>query len=281
VEQIRNETDEPMGRVIPLFTEPEPQVLPGGLGEDPAERTPESLAHVARTLRAARRRRKVTLDQAAEETRLPRKALAALEGTGQLADLPDPPYDRYFLREYARYLGMAEDSLLDALAERAPDQPAVPPELLPAVMPPRRWPMRVLLAGSAAVVLTLGLARLLPGPSAPLEQAGIAAPGSVQAPRSQPATAPPSGTGSRGVSAVLRLSSECWIQATADGRVMFREVVPAGRTLRLHAKRNLDLVLGSAGAVALRVNGESVATGALGEVLHLSFRWSNGRVTGG
>jgi cytoskeleton protein RodZ len=278
-QERREQTGEAMARVIPLSPDPE-LGFPGGLGDgdEPSLGWPQD---VARALRSARRRRRVTLEQVAEETRLPRKALAAFEGAGDPADLPEPPYNRYFLREYARYLGMSEKPLLGALADRSAEEPAIMPELIAAETPPRRWPVRTLVAGSAAVLVILGMARFLPGSSAPLERSGTVAPPPVQATRSQPPLKSPRPSGPHGVGAALNLSGPCWIEAIVDGRVVLRETVAAGRTVRLHAKRTLELTLGNAGAVTLRVNGERINTGATGQVVRLSFRWSHGRLREG
>jgi len=44
------------------------------------------------------------------------------------------------------------------------------------------------------------------------------------------------------------------------------------------AKRHLELVLGNAGGVTLRVNGKLMPTGRPGQVVHLVFTWSHGRI---
>jgi len=77
---------------------------------------------------------------------------------------------------------------------------------------------------------------------------------------------------------VLRLSQPCWVQAIGDGRLLTSATLQPGRPVLYLAHRVLVLVLGSAGAVDLRVNGRSVATGSLGQVMRLEFRWRRGRL---
>jgi cytoskeletal protein RodZ len=224
---------------------------------------------------------KATLEQAADQTRLPRRALAAFEGDGDERDLPEPPYDRYFLREYARYLDVPDEPLMGALGTRQPDGVEIPLDLLPAERRPRRWPVVVLGFASGVALILLAVIRMTAGDSPAALSAGTVL-GPTQAPRSQSTVQPPPESeappAARGVSAVLRLTAPCWVKATADGRVLMAETVQAGTTLRLKAKRTLVLRLGNAGGVVLTVNGDPVATGGTGEVVDLSFRWSDGRL---
>ena len=259
------------------------QLLPGGRQPEPEPPSGPTRAEVARVLQKARKRKRVTLEEAAAETRLPRRALATFEEAGDDADLPEPPYDRYFLREYARYLGLDDEALLLALGPPQPDELEIPLDLLPAERRPRRWPAWLLATASAAALIIRAAVRLTSSDS-PALLAGGAVPEPTPAPRSEqpaqpssPAEAAPPAI--RGVSAVFRLTGPCWIQATEDGKVVMSETAPAGTTIRFHAKRTLVLRLGNGGGVRLTVNGRRVPTGATGEVVQLTFVWSNGRLT--
>ncbi|HJP66096.1 MAG TPA: RodZ domain-containing protein, partial [Actinomycetota bacterium] len=258
------------------------RVLPGGRSE-PAEPNPSPmLGEVGRSLRSARRRRHLTLDEAAEATRIPRAALSALD-RGTTEGLPDPPYDRYFLREYANYVGLEAEPLLDSLAERATDPQPILPEFPIAERPPRRWPVWTLVLGSVAILAFLGLSRLGSGEPGAAVRAGSGVPAPIQAPRSQAGAAVPPRTPAthHGVTAVVHANDLCWIEATVDGRVVLRETLSAGRTVRLEAAHTLLLTLGNGGGTTVRVNGSPVETGAVGEVAHLSFAWRHGRLVGG
>jgi hypothetical protein len=52
----------------------------------------------------------------------------------------------------------------------------------------------------------------------------------------------------------------------------------AGARVVFHADQILALELGSAGAVHLEVNGETIRTGSIGEVVRLELRWKHGEV---
>lgn len=82
------------------------------------------MARLGEALRAERERRGLSLDQAAEDTRIREKFLRALE-SGDYQTLPGTVYTRGFLRNYAEYLGLDADELITQFqAERGtPDAP--------------------------------------------------------------------------------------------------------------------------------------------------------------
>lgn len=82
------------------------------------------MARLGEALRAERERRGLSLDQAAEDTRIREKFLRAIE-SGDYQTLPGAVYTRGFLRNYAHYLGLDPDDLVAQFqAERGtPDAP--------------------------------------------------------------------------------------------------------------------------------------------------------------
>ncbi|MGH2725770.1 MAG: helix-turn-helix domain-containing protein, partial [Actinomycetota bacterium] len=78
-------------------------------------------------LRRGRRRRKVSLERAARETRIGVRYLKALETGASLDAFPAPMYARAFLREYARFLRLDPEPLLLLLTPYEP--PPVAPTL--------------------------------------------------------------------------------------------------------------------------------------------------------
>jgi hypothetical protein len=92
----------------------------------------------ASALRRARQGRGESLPQAAVGTRISVAYLEALEADAPVEAYPSPLYARFFLQEYARYLGLDEQPLLDAFSRRhgiqapkAPAPGAEPPLPLP------------------------------------------------------------------------------------------------------------------------------------------------------
>src|SRR5207245_6475023 len=127
-----------------------------------------------------------------------------------------------------------------------------------AVPPPRRWPARVLAGASAAALIAVWLSRLVSsGPPPVGAAAGPAGHLPAQTTTPVPAVRPtgkPTPAIPQGVQAMLDITAPCWVQATADGRVVVFQTLPAGRSVRLHAKNTLILVIGNAGGVRLVVN---------------------------
>ncbi|HET8570198.1 MAG TPA: helix-turn-helix domain-containing protein [Candidatus Limnocylindria bacterium] len=69
------------------------------------------MARLGETLRSQRERMGITLEQAAEDTRIREKFLRALE-SGDHQGLPGAVYTKGFLRNYADYLGLDADELV-------------------------------------------------------------------------------------------------------------------------------------------------------------------------
>ena len=106
-------------------------------------------------LRKARRRRKISLAQASRDTRIGLRYLTALERGAPLEEFPAPMYARAFLREYARYLRLEAEPLLQLLAPYEP--PPVAPSLavLARVAPRKRGGGRLVALVVAAAVSVL------------------------------------------------------------------------------------------------------------------------------
>jgi hypothetical protein len=119
----------------------------------------------------------------------------------------------------------------------------LPPRSAPNVDPPE--------ASSAAVVPVHDSARVLPPPAAPER---------------------------RGVRAVLHVRQPCWVHVLADGEVVASITLVPGEAVVYRADRDLQLTLGNAGGVKLRVNGEQVRTGSPGAVVLLDLSWQRGEV---
>ena len=244
----------------------------------------EPLADVAAVLRQARERRRVSLARAVEQTNIARQYLQALENGGSLECFPAPVYARFFLADYARFLGLDPGPLLRSFDDRQED--LAEPILEPITEPwsrTRKWTARILVAACAATLIGLVVSRFAspsPAPTIP-----TLASGSAQA---AAGGARSSGTGARqpthqraaftGVKVTLEVSAPCWVEAKSDGATVLQQTLPAGKSVTLHARKSLDLTLGNAGGVRLHVNGRKVATGMPGQVIHIGFAWQDGRL---
>jgi Domain of unknown function (DUF4115) len=80
----------------------------------------------------------------------------------------------------------------------------------------------------------------------------------------------------RGVRAVLDVEQPCWVRVIADGEFVDEVTLQPGDSPVYRAKRDLQLRLGNAGGVTLRVNGDPIPTGPPGEVTTITLSWRNG-----
>jgi cytoskeletal protein RodZ len=132
------------------------------LGRDrtPIDATPAP--PVGETLEAARERKGVDLYRAERDTKIRLRYLAALED-GDWDELPAPVYTKGFLRNYAIYLGLEPDEILDRWREemeqmRTATRVAVAPPPMPLVEPGgRRFTLSpaLIVAGLVVVVIAL------------------------------------------------------------------------------------------------------------------------------
>jgi transcriptional regulator with XRE-family HTH domain len=89
------------------------------------------VATPADALRQGRERRGLTLEQAAEGTRISAEYLEALERDAPMDAFPSPAYARLFLSSYARFLRLEEEPLLAVFRARQGPAPGSPPSPLP------------------------------------------------------------------------------------------------------------------------------------------------------
>ena len=224
-----------------------------------------------------------------QATRIPARYLHALEEDAPLDAFPAPVYARFFLREYAQFLGVDPAPLVEMFDARHGVEVEEPPLLEPVpelvrvpLLPSRSSRVAAAAAVVAALIaavfgITSGGEHASEAPSAPLQVAHIIRPG-------RPATmereqVPPTGTS--GVRAVLRIRERCWVLATVDGRTVLSETLEPGQTKRFRADRRLELHLGHAGGVVLTVNGKPVSFAGQGDVAQLSFAWRHGHLVTG
>jgi transcriptional regulator with XRE-family HTH domain len=242
-----------------------------------------SSTDVGRALRQARQRRHVDQAEAAQVTRIPKRYLEALETNAPLETYPAPLYARAFLREYATFLGLDPEPLVERFKDHNGDGEAHLEFIPAAVPPPRRWPARVVLAISIGVLLAIAAAGILSANKGSSTGKNFGASNSAGfVPPSPPAASqhpsPPAPPPINGIQASLRLMDRSWVLAVADSQVLFSGVLEAGQDRVFKAKHDLELKLGNAGGVRLSVNGEPRLTGSLGEVIDYSITRNNGQL---
>lgn len=234
-------------------------------------------------LRTARRKRRVSIERAAEETRIRADFLMRMESDE--FDFLAPAYVRGFLKTYTRFLGLDSTSFLEEFdrhhgSSRADTAAivAIDRRTRRAPKQPRKrfssWGVAATLA--SAVLLFLGVLGLLqgtpeeagPGRTA---QSGQGSPGPRSETRAEPEkkSAPrpsPSPTDTalaleEGIDLrVVAANDRCWMQAYVDGAETPQLILELGDSHSYHAEKDITLLLGNAQGVELVVNGRNIGS---------------------
>src|SRR5581483_10597905 len=109
----------------------------------PFRHTLPAMADVGTTLRRAREARRINLNQAALETRIRQNVLETIEENDYTA-LPPRPFLRGLLRNYAIYLGLDPELILEEYTAETSQPPplSIEPEILSSEPPPLDIPQR-------------------------------------------------------------------------------------------------------------------------------------------
>lgn len=250
-------------------------------------------------LRRQREMREITLREISDASKIGFRYLQALEDE-RFDLLPAMVFAKGFLRQYARYVGLDPDEVVNRFlvalkGDGAGEEDEVEEE------PPARlaafdgtWKYVVLIV--VATVVILGLVFLIPylfdrengGEPEP-----AAVPPTVVAPAEEseaPSEEPVSDGGAQSVSelpppqaatlAPLRVTldfrEDCWVEASVDGERRVSEMRVQGESLQLQAREQVELRLGNAGVVDVEVNGRPYPLGAdVGEVRRVQIDLSD------
>ena len=222
-------------------------------------------------LRRQREMREISLRDIADRTKISRRYLEAMEAD-RFDLLPAPIFAKGFLREYARYVGLSPDDVVNHyLSVHHPEQLAGDPKedtrvrtrpkpVDPGQPPVRRnWSQGLILALFGLILLVLiALAAWFadrkhdeppPSTQSPPIAAPPPAPAAVIPPAPPPEPRAP-------IEASLEFSGECWVDALIDGKTRRAESrYPSDEALQLQAQQKLEIKLGNAGVVEMQVNG--------------------------
>jgi cytoskeleton protein RodZ len=237
-------------------------------------------------LRRQREMREISLRDIADRTKISLRYLEAMEAD-RFDLLPAAVFAKGFLREYARYVGLSPDDVVNHyLSVNHPEEQepggkddnkvrAKPKAVDPGQPPVRRnWSYGLLLALVGLVLLVLvGVAAMLmdrrheqPGSSRQAAPGIVVPPAPAVKPSAMPA-APPQP--SAPLQVTLDFTQDCWVEAVIDGKNRSSELRVQGESLQLEAEKSILLTLGNAGAVEVQVNGYPLDLGKQkGDVVH-------------
>ena len=212
-------------------------------------------------LRRQRELREISLREIADVTKISIRYLEALE-QDRFDVLPAPVFAKGFLREYARYVGLDADEVVNSYLTA---QEEIEPEDQPEPRGSQRRGGRLektsgLLLTSAVVVLlgvVAGLAYYMERAEtdeAPEPPPIAAPPVQVAPPVAEEELAP---LPSAPLVVTIDFTGECWVEAVIDEDRQVSELHVPGESLRLEAQQKVVLTLGDPEAVIVEVNGET------------------------
>jgi len=216
-------------------------------------------------LKRERDLREVSMDELSKSTRISTRFLQALENE-DWGKLPGGVFGHGFVRSIARYLGLAEESLLSeydlARAEKLPPPPEKPEERIPSLP---KW-----VPTAAVLVILLFLVGLFYAGRYgwrrhAAHRAAKQAAASAASPRSTPDARSISPTGSGETLSGLPLnlsistSAATRVRILADDKLLLDSELPAGETLHFTAKQRFEVSAANSSAVLLQLNGKAMA----------------------
>lgn len=244
-------------------------------------------------LAAAREKEGLSVGDVAARLRLHVNQVRALE-SGNLAKLPEAAYVRGFVRSYARALGLDPAPLIDDLNTRigpagdsVVDGMARTRDYSPVRAAAHERTSRSLVLGLSLVALVaLGAvgwyatrdrnttpvaapaavapvpqdtpAPATPDAAAPVDSGAAGAAGdSASAPVAEPAPAPSQPFSEAGALLLMSFSGSSWVEVTdAAGKVLVSQTAGAGEVLQPVGTPPLNVVIGDASKVTVKVRGE-------------------------
>ena len=218
-------------------------------------------------LRRQREMREVSLREISDVTKISMRYLEALEHN-RFSTLPAPVFARGFLREYAKYVGLDPDEVVNffIVAQQDEERDAVPERRRGRRLhSTTHWAYGLVLTG--VVVGLFGVVALLAfwaerrNPQE-VEPPPIAAP--VFAP---PSSEPARAAATRGapLEVTLDFTQTCWVEALLDDESRISELRVQGESLRLTARKSVSLTLGNAAGVRIEVNGQPFEIAGYGD----------------
>lgn len=245
----------------------------------------ESTAAFGEWLRRQREMREISLRDIADRTKISLRYLEAME-EDRFDLLPAPIFAKGFLREYARYVGLSPDEVVNhylsvqqqgAAQEEAGKEGVKKDSTLAGQRPARPRPVRNWTYGLFLVLAVLVLVGLVAAlawyaehrrddPAADAAPPPIAAP-----PEPEPAAlASPLSTPERPkapLEVTLDFTAACWVEVMADGKRVLAQEMAQGESLPVEAQQSVQVTLGDASAAEIQVNGLSYPlNGKSGEV---------------
>jgi cytoskeleton protein RodZ len=229
---------------------------------------------VGATLRRARMRKRLTLEQIAQSTKIHVALLDALENN-DFDRVPASIYTRGFLRTFAREVDLDPEELVEGFLHQC--DLATPPQMVSeadepmpvaqAKVEPEAPGQRTIVVSrllrfpalAAALILVAGAVYF--GMTRNSGEPTVTSTAEAATQTAQPAPTPVSDVAHASnvepdtLTIELTASGPCWVSATADRESALSRLLQAGEKHEIHAKDELTLRVGDPSTVAISVNG--------------------------
>lgn len=228
---------------------------------------------IGKILKEAREAKGLTFEAVEEETKIRRRYIQALEQE-QFKVLPGPIYAKAFLKNYAKFLGVNVEEIMEAYklhhTEKAISEETVTPPVEKVRVKTQGRPRYWLYLVAAVIVIGL-LASIVYGTKGmwlnpPADDGSDRLPAGEQTPPPAGEQPLPGEDGEddepaeiQGVKVVLNVkNSRSWIRVIVDGTPAFQGELAAGESKEFEGQEKIAFTLGNAGAVEVIVNGENM-----------------------
>jgi cytoskeletal protein RodZ len=210
--------------------DPEPEPLE-------EEQLETELPSVGEQLRAAREKKRVSLEDVAAQTRIPLRHLASIE-SGDWDNLPAPTYTIGFAKNYAAAVGLDRTEIGNQLREEMGGQrfASSAADVFEPADPRRTMPKWLVFGGIAAVVVLVVVMTWLNNRSLEQNPGTAAQQAAASAPPSPPSTSakqlaarPPAPAPAHGP-VVLAATGPAWIEVSDQGKTLFEGELQAGQS---------------------------------------------------
>lgn len=218
-------------------------------------------------LRRQREMREISLRDIADRTKISLRYLEAMEAD-RFDLLPAPIFAKGFLREYARYVGLSPDEVVNHyLAVHQPEEVDQPGDATLIAMERKRrkkgrswtWGLFLLLAGALLLALVAFVSWMVekrddePTTTPPPPQ--VVAPQPNPQPVSSPPPPPEREAPKTPLEVTLDFSADCWVRVMVDGKTALEEQRVQGESLQFGGQQSVAVKLGNAAAADIQVNG--------------------------
>ena len=254
--------------------------------------TPSELASFGEELRREREIRAISLKEIADATKISKRFLEAIENNDHKT-LPAPVFTRGFVREYARYLGLNAEEMvnrynyaaagddrieksahLDRLTPKPSDVPAVPPKKRgipsPLARVDRNIYVFIFVTAALAAVIWWAVSRKREARSDETRAVAVPVARTIKPKPVQPAENATAAAQDAVLHLTIDMNDNSWIQLDADGVSVFNDEMKRGEHRVFDAKNEFRFkTIGNAGGPRLSLNGVQIPPlGHDGKVLH-------------